>query len=169
MLEVYIDARCKTSSDVLMRTCAARRLGVSSDGIEILRGAHGKPYINGVFLNVSHSGDYIVCATASAPIGVDIERIRPVRAGIAERFFHPHEAEYLRSSDASQFFRVWTMKEAYLKRDGRGLSGGLSSFDVLSLPNSIFFTTQLDGGYILTLCTDDPDLSKIHWSVNHNG
>jgi len=77
--------------------------------------------------NLSHSGDWIACAVADFPIGTDIESLRPRRdfLGIAERVASPAEcAQLARLEGAAQleaFYRLWTLREAWLKRRGRGL------------------------------------------------
>lgn len=43
------------------------------------------------FLSLSHSGDYAVCAVADSPVGVDIQKIVPVRSGMLRHFFSEKE------------------------------------------------------------------------------
>jgi 4'-phosphopantetheinyl transferase len=51
---------------------------------------------------------------------------------IAKRFFTPRERGYIASSEDQNkaFFEIWTKKEAYIKRQGKGLSVSFTSFDV---------------------------------------
>ena len=47
--------------------------------VPICRETHGKPVLKdctNLFFNISHSGDYAVCAVSKQPVGIDIERIR---------------------------------------------------------------------------------------------
>ena len=88
----------------------------------------GKPYLIGapqVQFNLSHAGDWAVCAVGSHPVGVDIEQCRAGRRDVARRFFHPDEVQYLDTlSPAARtdaFYTLWTLKESYVKADGRGL------------------------------------------------
>ncbi len=79
-------------------------------------------------VNVSHSGDWCVAAWAeAAPIGVDLEALRP-RAdlmAIAERVASERECAQLAAASGTQqlqaFYRLWTLKEAALKSQGQGL------------------------------------------------
>ena len=88
--------------------------------------------------NLSHTQGLVVCAVAkAASVGVDVEAIdRDVEhLTIAERFFAEPECRYLRGAAADErgraFFRIWTLKEAYIKAHGRGLSIPLGSFAVV--------------------------------------
>ncbi len=86
----------------------------------------GKPYLPHapeIQFNLSHSKDMALVAVAlDVPVGVDIERVRPMadHAAIAERFFPPSATQ---PADAADFFRRWTRFEAVLKAQGLGLYG----------------------------------------------
>lgn len=122
---------------------------------EIARTDAGKPYLPTMpdfHFNVSHSGRFVVLAAsymddhaitpqAPAEVGVDIQRMQPVREGIdamAARYFTAQEAEFLaalaedtpehQQMKRTMFYHLWAVKEAYLKCIGTGLGGGLSSF-----------------------------------------
>ena len=52
---------------------------------EIRRTEHNKPYfptLPGLHVNWSHSGPFVLCALGDAPVGVDIEVIRPRTASL---------------------------------------------------------------------------------------
>ena len=58
----------------------------------------GKTYLAqypGVQFNLSHSGPWGVCALSGAPVGVDVELVRPLRQNVARRFFTAGEQAYL--------------------------------------------------------------------------
>jgi 4'-phosphopantetheinyl transferase len=99
------------------------------------RGRRGKPSLaDRAPFNITHAGDYAVLALAQRTVGVDLERFRPIDwRRIAERFFHPVEQEYLARSlePEKDFFRIWTLKESYLKAEGTGFSVSPASFAVL--------------------------------------
>jgi 4'-phosphopantetheinyl transferase len=90
---------------------------------------------------MSHTDDLALYAVAMRrEVGVDVERIVPDRADplVAEQFFAPAEAAAFRAQPAilreRAFFDCWTRKEAYVKALGKGLSIGLSSFEVSLAP-----------------------------------
>lgn len=96
-------------------------------------GPNGKPEAEGVFFNLSHSGKWVVCSIGDAPVGCDVEEIAPVRDGIAERFFTEKEVRHLNCFEGAQrqeqFFRLWTLKESYMKMTGEGMSLALDRFE----------------------------------------
>lgn len=123
-------------SRAVLRTLAARRLGVSPVGLPIRRTPTGKPYIPdaGLHVNLSHSEGIAVCAFCeSSPVGIDIEQIRllPEMLSIAHSHFSSEEYRRLQAMDpAAQceaFFQGWTRREAYVKALGDGLSRTLSA------------------------------------------
>ena len=67
-------------------------------------------------LSLSHSGDWLACAIARAPIGIDIEQ-RGSRAGL-HRFQHLllNKSELPNSLDDDALLQRWVVKEAWIKR-----------------------------------------------------
>lgn len=101
---------------------------------------HGKPHVvrpaeaASLCFNVSHTHGLVACAVArELPLGVDVERCdrRADLAGLANQLFAASERarfEALPAADARDyFFSIWTLKEAYVKALGVGLSHPLAS------------------------------------------
>ena len=131
-----------------------------NESIEVLYTANGKPYVkeeHGVYLSVTTTGEIMVFAFSDSPIGIDGEYLprladpnRKTDYGVlAERFFTPDEADYVRSGDntAQRFAKIWVRKEAYVKYTGRGMvefpkfsvSDGMAFFEkVFNVPIKIF-------------------------------
>jgi 4'-phosphopantetheinyl transferase len=105
------------------------------------RGELGRPSVardmpeaaRALHFNVAHTKGLVVMAVGRMPeIGVDVERVDPgVRLAVARRYFSPAEVAALDALPPGQqprrFQRLWTLKEAYLKAVGTGISGGLGS------------------------------------------
>jgi 4'-phosphopantetheinyl transferase len=106
--------------------------------LDFTRSEFGKPSLpGGPSFNLAHSGEWLLLAVAAeGRLGVDVEVVRPVRdmEQLAERNFTSDEAEALARVAAGEraraFFRMWTLKEAFLKALGGGLSIPLDSFAV---------------------------------------
>lgn len=87
---------------------------------ELAFSPRGKPEFSGRgghWLSLSHSGGYALCALSDeGAVGVDIELARPRREGLAEYAMSPAElAEW--DGTWEDFCRVWTLKEAWCKRE----------------------------------------------------
>jgi 4'-phosphopantetheinyl transferase len=113
--------------------------GAPPGAVVIETGTSGKPFIRGeppLEFNLSHSDDRVIFAFARSPVGIDVERMRPLPdlLTIAAHFFSPGEYEAMQRLTGAPlkdaFFRCWTLKEAYVKAAGDGFSLPLSAFQV---------------------------------------
>lgn len=119
----------------LVRTTLSRYEDVPPDRWRFALGPHGRPEIDepaasGLRFNLSHTAGLMVCAvTRGHDVGVDVEdtRRRVSSQQIARRFFAPTEVRQLEAG-AAAFCDFWTLKEAYLKARGAGLSLPLRRF-----------------------------------------
>lgn len=102
---------------------------------KITYGPEGKPQVENVHFNLSHSGDLVICAIGEKAVGCDIEKVGEEPEGVAKSFFHRNEAEYLqrfRGPERSEmFYRFWTWKESYVKMTGEGMKLSLQDFEIL--------------------------------------
>ena len=141
----------------LVRTTLSRYAATAPTDWNFHKGEHGKPEIIKPELvksenikseniesplplrfNISHSRDRVVCAVAlQHDIGIDIEyteRHNDVLA-IAKHHFSTSEREDLLALPVDRqrdvFFDYWTLKEAYIKARGQGISLGLANFSFL--------------------------------------
>ena len=131
----YRDAQNGLLGDVLARLEICRVTGLSNEELIFSTYEYGKPFLTNnpdIHHNISHSGHYVACAVAYAPVGIDIETIKNVDLKIAERFFAADETSYISNGpQAERFFEIWTKKESRIKMEGKGLSKPLESFSVL--------------------------------------
>jgi len=131
-------------------------------------GPNGKPVLassageDTLHFNLSHScGLAVYAITRAVPLGVDVERIRPMNdmQDIASRFFTAHENGLLQAVSSHQrleaFFNCWTRKEACLKATGQGIGEGLAEVEVTLAHGeparvlSIMGSTQAAAGWSL--------------------
>ncbi len=126
---------------------------------KIIRTDKGKPFLeNGEFyFSISHKGEMAVCAVNESPVGIDIETVAPFNKRLAERICTEKELLYIGDSEL-RFTEVWTVKEAYSKLNGGGISIGLrsiiideSSKTVCGLP----FYTEIIDGYVYSWVVSD--------------
>lgn len=101
-------------------------------------GENQKPYIphcSQLHFNLTHSGDYAAGVWAYSPVGIDIEQVESNGEEVARRFFHESELRWLEglSSEAERsqgFFRMWVLKESFLKATGLGVRLPLNAFEI---------------------------------------
>lgn len=141
---------------ILIRTLAIKTAGTVKVSLGIM--ADGKPYFVGKnmpFFNLSHSEDFVVLAFGKVPVGVDVERIRSIEIADYESWLTKKEREEITdgSNPFTAFFRIWTMREAFAKLDGRGI--GIYD-DVRVRQNykntGAQFRVFFEKDYILTVC-----------------
>ncbi|MEU7586625.1 4'-phosphopantetheinyl transferase superfamily protein [Micromonospora sp. NPDC049230] len=118
----------------LLRRAGALLLGRTRTAVVLTHDRDGRPVVrvDEVELAVSVSrtaGLVAVAARPAGPVGVDVERIRPLPAlALARRWFPPAELARLgdrpEAGRAAEFLRLWTAKEAVGKALGRGLRDG---------------------------------------------
>lgn len=167
----FEDSMRALAADILARTALCRRLNLKNSEISFSTNAYGKPFLDkrkDVHFNVSHSGEWGVCAVDSKPIGIDIQEIHPIDLDIAKRFFSQEEYKDLLNKDENErlfyFYDLWTLKESYIKAVGKGLSIPLDSFTIRVLDGGItleskkraesFYLRQysIDADYKLSVC-----------------
>ncbi len=129
------DKRLSVAAELLLRY-ALSELSAEADLSRLEYGPHGKPYLPDCpfFFNLSHSGSFAVCAVGSVELGIDLEKKRDRGkdfSRIASHFFSSEEEQVLADiADEAErmdcFYRLWTLKESYLKALGTGISQPLS-------------------------------------------
>lgn len=113
--------------------------------------------------NISHSGN-LVCAAVirSGHIGVDVEKIRPLKSDVIHKYLNRDEARQC-ETNPDRFFDFWTQKEAVIKANGQEgivrirevqLHDGKAEF-----ADKQWYLTplQLVDGYASHIATDIPD------------
>ena len=137
----------------LVRTTLSKYADVPPGDWTFSAGPHGRPEIASptglppLRFNLSHTHGLVAIAVAlGVDLGIDVEgRRRETTAAVARRFFAPPEVRHFESVPPAQqplvFLEFWTLKEAYIKATGEGLSAGLSSFAMrLDDPPTVSFT-----------------------------
>lgn len=120
--------------EVLMRYVMCKRIGVQNHDLQIEKNEYGKPYLKNHNLqyNISHSGNMVICAISNNEVGVDIEEIKDMDIEIVKRCYSEKEAAYIIEQQGNvqlrEFYRIWTLKEAYVKYLGVGIHKSFDSF-----------------------------------------
>ena len=162
--------RAEMSADgVRLLRVLLEQAGENTD-VELAREPSGRPYIIGrkdLDFNVSHSDGLVVCALSvgDGRVGVDCEPvISTVPAERQKRFSEKYFSEkekILLESDPTCFSKIWTSKEAYLKRSGRGIATDLSKIDSAAHIKDVSLVTVEMEEHFITVCTAEGVQIKI--------
>lgn len=146
------DRKRTVAGELLVRRALAERLGCGEDNVPLRWDDTGKPAADaeGVYVSVSHSGPYAVCAAADVPVGVDVEVVRSADEKFMRRVCSEAEMAYIRvgdDGDCARFWEIWTAKEALFKLTGRG---PLLTLSRLALPEGVVLDHIRERGCALT-------------------
>ncbi len=177
-------AIASVATGLYLQEIVKQELGIEPEDLVIETNEHGKPSVAGhpeFFFNISHSGDRVLIGFGNSPVGVDVElaKEKEMDEKIAQRCFTEWEQEFIKEREENspvdfhkleewKFFIIWTMKEAYLKYTGTGISVPLDSFEVKPIGHKVvvddieqrvknIFTIDHDDEdiYIYSVCVDE--------------
>ena len=163
---------------LVLKALSAHVPMVPSTPLQYAVSEHGKPFLPdfpNFHFNVSHSGNWVLCAAGDRSIGIDIQQERPVKPSLF-RVLSPQEQSFLNTLSASEqqssFFDLWCLKEAYCKATGLGLRIPLHSFTVSLHPTAVSDGTYRiknilfsDQEYHVGLCVKGPDMPETELRV----
>ena len=127
------DRRRFIAGRLLLQNVLARYCECEPSSLEYSTGSFGKPALSsppsavaaGLQFNLSRSSEVVAVAVGHMPLGLDIEKQRPVahEQAFLARQFSSQEQEYVRHSlsPRAALFEIWCRKEAYLKALGLGI------------------------------------------------
>jgi 4'-phosphopantetheinyl transferase len=128
-----IDADRLIISRGVLRLLIGKFLHLPPERVAFSYSATGKPSVDGLEFNVSHSGAVILIVTHDHCIGVDVESLeQTIDVDVGRLCFTERERALVSNSvsPTREFFRLWTRKEAWVKAVGSGLSFPLLDIDV---------------------------------------
>ncbi len=163
-------------------------LKTSAKNISVVKNINGKPELTGheqdienLGISISYTDNYIAVAFGRVlNVGIDIEHIKQFSAAteIAQRFFHKSEVDDLARHQPSRhlrFAQFWTLKEAFLKYTGNGLSQPLNTVEFTLSAKKILFKCHnshseqqhqfaqylLNNSVCLSVCTNPVGENKV--------
>jgi 4'-phosphopantetheinyl transferase len=175
-----MDEQRSLLGEVMSRKLLSLKCGVDVKELNITKSSKGKPELINfpdIHFNISHSGEWVVCAISPAQVGIDVEKIKEPAYRIAERYFSKKELESLNALAGIEkqyyFFDLWTLKESYLKMLGKGLTKSLGSFSIIKNKDQFVLSEhntlhpkinlkqfELDKGYKLSICSEDNNFAS---------
>jgi 4'-phosphopantetheinyl transferase len=137
---VAADRAAYIAAHALLRHTLSRGASIAPSEWRFRTSEGGKPELDaamappGLHFSLSHTRGLAACAAGSVrALGIDAEAwCEPAPIELADHYFAPEEARFVTDlapeERPSAFYRLWTLKEAYLKATGRGLAAALDSF-----------------------------------------
>ena len=176
------------AGEAMVRIIAGERAGVEPGKLVIARPPGEKPLFPDypeIKFNISHSGDWVVCAISDCAVGIDIEVVKEkeVSASLVRKVLTEKERAYIRmvmdGDEAELFYQFWTMKEAYCKCVGGGLRIGLDKVEVDFSREKIYLvdegrewggmmkTIDFKEGYVVSVCgVDDFEVGLVGFALS---
>ena len=181
------DKRLSLAAETLLKR-ALEQNGISE--FELQADEYGKPFLVGhpsVQFNLSHSEERVMCVISGLEVGCDVEKVKATDYKIANRFFTESECAWLAGEQIdlngegnnyeeqkrSRFFRLWTLKESFMKAVGLGMRLSLKDFsfhveqDQVCIKQGVnqeqYYFKEYDknDGYKYAVCSLQPEIEDI--------
>ena len=165
-----------THAHRLLRECL-KYYGIHyTESTTVVKGQYGKPMLEeyqDIHFNLSHADGICACIVSDRECGIDCEKIRDFRPGVLKRVFSEQEQEFFGSvpddEKNSVFFRLWTLKEAYIKAIGTGLSFPMNKAEFFLSDNGFtacirdyrFRQYIIRGEFVVSVCTAIDESEKL--------
>ena len=146
----------------MARTLVGEALGVGPCEWIWREGPRGRPEVDAdVSFNIAHTAGLVMCALSPiGHVGVDVEHRRraPVDPRMIRRYCAPDEADDIERQPADDrqdhFLKYWTLKEAYLKARGLGITVHLADLsftldEPIRLERLNGFEDELEWAFVL--------------------
>ncbi|HSV95440.1 MAG TPA: 4'-phosphopantetheinyl transferase superfamily protein [Spirochaetota bacterium] len=119
------------ASRLLAKTICGALDALPATSIETAHAPDGSFAVRGTRVRyhagISHTaGAAALVLSASAAVGIDIERLRKPPLAVARKYFSGEECRVM---GAAAFFRLWTLKESLAKLEGSGVPGSLRRYE----------------------------------------
>lgn len=141
------------------------RYGIDYKNSAVGKGEYGKPYLlncSTVHYNLSDCSGMTVCYVGRYEAGVDAENVRPCPKKVMRRVFTQGETRLVENAENPDlmFFRLWTLKESFVKAIGIGISYPMKTIEfsfgesgITSNADGFVFSQHIiSDRYVVSLC-----------------
>ena len=171
--------------ELILRYALWEQFHMTTSDIIIGYTAYGKPYLEGyehIYFNLSHSGNWVLVGIGDIPIGVDVEQTNEKNILLISKSFTEEEKRMISERDGEEkrrtFYKLWTLKESYVKAIGKGLSIPFDSFSfrfckchielyISEIHNKqyAFHVGNLDEQHITALCVKQKESTQFENNI----
>jgi phosphopantetheinyl transferase len=140
---IRADAFAARVVGTLLATYAAKQISPETVCEKWGISPQGKPCFESstVQFSISHAHGIVgVAVSNKSPVGLDIEKVRPMREGFATRYFNESERQLIRAAQDpyETLIQLWTAKEAVGKQRGTGLGENIPAIDTQNTTTTAF-------------------------------
>lgn len=140
-----------------------KNYGIKLEEKKIIKNQYGKPYMDGIYFNISHSNNMIAIAISDKEVGIDIESESNLKKHLDSEYY----LGWLNKEEIDEFnktynklnylTRVWTKKEAILKSKGKGINnyielknveGNVSVYEIKDKKNEKYLISVTNSCYL---------------------
>jgi 4'-phosphopantetheinyl transferase len=165
------DRKYSLFAELILKYALLKEYNLKDKSIKFEYNPYGKPFLKDyphIHFNLSHSGDWVVCALSKTEVGIDIEKIDILPMQVAKSILTERELDYLSlgAEDPKElFYKYWTLKESYVKAVGEGIHIPFQTFEFLfdneihfysdSIPMNQygFLSYKIDQMHRISICT----------------
>lgn len=161
-------------AEALLRYALQKQFGLEDEEIQFHYSEYGKPFLmceKVIHFNLSHSGEWVVCAIGDTSVGIDVEITTKTLLPSTYKCFSKREIQLFdvlpEEDQADLFYQIWTLKESFVKNNGKGLSYSFDKFsfefknnnieliqDNLIINDFSFYSKKIDEKHWYALCTE---------------
>ena len=150
---------CSAYAFLLLRYALKQEFGIT-DIPRFTYNEHGKPFLcgaEGIYFNMSHAAERVVCAVSRSPVGADIQDIRKMNLRTAEKFLTAGEFSAVsgitdENKLNAELCRLWCIKESYGKFTGKGFGEGFTDFEADPLVTAGKVRWVRKDNYFISVC-----------------
>lgn len=168
--------KCRNEEDCLRGIAAGLLLqkavcdkGITAAVITEEEGKKPRFKDDGYFFNISHAGNFAVCAFADCEVGVDIEMYsrfcgnKEKNKRIAKRIMTPEEWNLWKEKEEERkLLQIWTRKESFAKLTGKGLGCDFTRIDTMH--GAVYQEKEISDTAHLSVCTwEKQPVAELFW------
>lgn len=141
----------------------------------ISKNEYGKPYFsdyNDIYFNISHCANMVVCCVDSNNIGIDVEYIKTFNKYAFNKVLSECEKYQVNKAinKNKEFFRLWTLKESFVKNIGIGISYPLKNIvfkltdkNIISNQNKNFIQYIIEDKFVISVCKNNNTINCVKY------
>jgi len=131
-----------------------KEIDINYKNINIRYNENGKPFITNynIYYSISHHEDLVICVINSNIIGIDILKMNDVKKSVCKSFTSIDEYNYI--TNKYKFYKIYTLKEAYIKLFGKKIND-IKSLNIVydnHIVINVIYKTFKYNDYLISMC-----------------